>query len=399
MFAVQAAIVFRMHGSARAVSGMLLASLVPGVVMGPFAGVFADRWNPRRTMVASDLLRAVLVMLLAGSSRLSHICAICFAISCVSAFFVPAQAVAIPLVVEREQLLAASALMQQTLQVARIASPAAAGALVAHFGENACYAADAASFVFSAVMLATIRCEIARGKYIHGAAHVASAFREGMRCVFSSQLLSFATFSMAAGTFAAGCYSALAAIYVRDVLHAGTSVFGAMGSLTAIGTLVGAVLVNLRYIRATGRIAQNGDRKILIAGGMGAVGGCILLLAAFPAVMVTMVAALGIGLGAAFAMVAASATIKEQTPAELRGRVSSVSFSLMSGAQAAAILVAGSCAGSFSGSGMRDSRDLYAQRGDATRTTRLPIFSPWNKPISAFGMFSNPSMTSSRYFN
>jgi len=152
MFAVQAAIVFRMHGSAREVSGVLLASLIPAIAIGPVAGVFADRWNPWRTMVATDGIRATLVLLLACASRFSHgfayICAICFAIGCVSVFFVPAQAVAIPLLVNREQLLAASALMQQTLQVARIASPAVAGALVTHFGENACYAADAASFAF-----------------------------------------------------------------------------------------------------------------------------------------------------------------------------------------------------------------------------------------------------------
>jgi DHA3 family macrolide efflux protein-like MFS transporter len=358
MFAVQAAIVFRMHGSARAVSGMLLASLAPGVVMGPWAGVFADRWNPLRTMVTSDVVRAVLIVLLAVSSRLWHICAICFAISGVSAFFVPAQAVVIPAVVEREHLLAASALMQQTLQIARIASPAAAGALVARFGENACYAADAASFAFSAAMLAGMRCHVAPSTCTRGAAQISSAFREGLRCVFSSPLLSFATLSMAAGTFAAGCYSALAAIYVRDILHAGTAVYGAMGSLTAMGTLTGALLMNHA---AFGRIAQIGDRKILIAAGMGMVGGCVLLLAAFPAVMVTMIAALGIGVGAGLALVAASAMIKKETPAQLRGRVSSVSFSMMSGAQAAAILVAGS-SGFFSGSG-RGIRAIYALSG------------------------------------
>ena len=377
MFAVQAAIVFRLRGSARMVSAMLMASLLPGVAMGLVAGVFADRWNPRRTMVASDCLRAVLVLLLVTSSRFSFICAICFAISCFSAFFVPAQAVVIPRLVEREELLAASALMQQTLQVARIASPAAAGALVAHFGENACYAADAASFLFSAALLARIRydgttkntrkntaectteaCEKVLPK--KAVPNLLREFREGVLFVFASSELSFATLSMAGGTFAAGCYSALAAIYVRDVLRAGTAVYGTMGSLTAIGTLVGAVLINHKAI---GRIARNGEREVLIAAGMGVVGACILLLAAFPAVLMTMIATLGIGLGAAVALVAASAMIRERTPVELRGRVSSVSLSLMSAAQAGAILVAGSCAGSIAGGAGLGVRGVYALSG------------------------------------
>lgn len=337
MFAVQSSIVFRMHGSPRAVSAMLLASLLPGIAMGPVGGVFADRWNPRVTMVASDVLRAVLVILLFAANRLSQICAICFAISCVSAFFVPAQAVAVPLVVARESLLAASALMQQSLQVARIASPAAAAALAAHFGENACYAADAVSFLFSAVVLSTICCPIAREKRSAGAPKVVRELCYGLRRLFAIPTLSFATLSMAGGTFAAGCYSALAAIYVRDALHAGTGSYAAMGTLTAVGTLAGAV--------ATGPVARRCQREILIVTGMGVVGAFILLLAVFPVVLVAAIATFGIGCGAAIAMVAASATLRESTPAELRGRVSSVSFSLMSAAQAGAILLAGSVAG------------------------------------------------------
>ena len=349
MFAVQSAIVFRMRGSAREVSAVLLVSLVPAIVIGPLAGVFADRC-PRRThplqiMIASDVLRALLVLLLAVSTRvppgsssaaLLRICSICFAISCVSALFAPAQAVMIPQLVKREELLNASLLLQQSMQVARIASPAAAGALVARFGENACYAADAASFVFSAVMLATIS---------RGATQITSArtrvrltrdIRAGFDFVRAHSEVCFATLAMAAGTFAAGCFSALAAIYVRDVLRAGAAVYGAIGSLTAAGTLVGSLTI--------GKFANRFARQTLIAAGMGVVGFCILSLAAVPSLIVAFPGALGIGCGAAIAMVAASAVLKECTPTELRGRVNSVSMALMSAAQAAAMILAGSLA-------------------------------------------------------
>jgi dTMP kinase len=62
-FAVQVAVVFRMHGSARDATGVLLASLAPAIVLGPVAGVFADRWDPRRTMIVSDVARGVLILL------------------------------------------------------------------------------------------------------------------------------------------------------------------------------------------------------------------------------------------------------------------------------------------------------------------------------------------------
>ena len=57
LFAVQVAIVFRMHGSARDAAAVFIALLAPTVVLGPLAGTFADRWDPRRTMIASEVAR------------------------------------------------------------------------------------------------------------------------------------------------------------------------------------------------------------------------------------------------------------------------------------------------------------------------------------------------------
>src|SRR6185312_4057895 len=157
LFAVQVAIVFRLHGSARDVAGVFIALLAPTVVLGPLAGTFADRWDPRRTMIASDVARGILILLLAQASTIPQVCAITFAVSCCSSFFAPAQTIALPLLVPRAGLLAANARMQQSMQVARLVSPAVASALVAAFGERICYAADSASFFVSAALMTTLR--------------------------------------------------------------------------------------------------------------------------------------------------------------------------------------------------------------------------------------------------
>ena len=102
LFAVQVAITFRMHGTAEDVTGVMVAYLGPLALIGPIAGVFVDRWNPRRTMIASDLTRGGLIILLAFTSHLWQIYGILFAISTVSSFFMPAQSVTVPLLVKRE---------------------------------------------------------------------------------------------------------------------------------------------------------------------------------------------------------------------------------------------------------------------------------------------------------
>src|SRR5713101_7609531 len=65
LFAVQIAVVFRMHGSPGDTTRVMVAFLAPPALIGPVAGVFVDRWNPRRTMIASDLARGVLIVFLA----------------------------------------------------------------------------------------------------------------------------------------------------------------------------------------------------------------------------------------------------------------------------------------------------------------------------------------------
>ena len=146
-------IAFRLHGTASQVGWMLISFTLPVAVLGPIAGVFVDRWNLKRTMIASDVIRAVLAALLAVSTELYQIYFLAFALSCVSCFFLPAQTVAIPLLVRKEELLVANSINAQTVQLIRVISPAVAGALVAWAGHKVCFYIDSLSFFISALLL------------------------------------------------------------------------------------------------------------------------------------------------------------------------------------------------------------------------------------------------------
>lgn len=322
-----------MHGSARGATGVLLASLAPAIVLGPVAGVFADRWDPRRTMIGSDVARGLLILALALVTHLRQLYALCFCVSCFSSFFAPAQSIAIPLLVKREDLMAANARMQQTMQLARIVSPAAASAIAAGLGESACYYADSLSFFFSAALLATLTCHRPAIAQPRRARAIGGDLIQGLRFLLTNPKLAFVTLSWAAGTFAAGCFGALASLYVRDVLRANPSVLGMIGSTIGLGTLAGSAVV--------GRLARGRDAAPLIGIGMLVVGSAILLLALFPSRVAALAGAAGIGLGVAVVMVAATAMLQGETPAEMRGRVSSGSASVMSMAYGGAILLSG----------------------------------------------------------
>lgn len=331
LFAVQVAIVFRMHGSAGEMASVFIASFAPSIVLGPVAGMFADRWDPRRTMIASDLARGVLVLLLARAVTLPQICAISFAVSCFSNFFAPARAITLPLLVPPDFLLAANARMQQSMQVVRIASPAVASALVAAFGERICYAVDTATFFCSAILLATLRYRRPVTR-----TYPRAVFRDlsaGFGFLFTDPRFLFVVFSMTAGTFAAGCFGALASVYVRDVLHRGPPLLGMIGTLIAAGTVAGSAVMS--------GWTRSRDPRRLIGCGMAAVGASILLIAAQPTQSAALIGSAGMGLGVAVVVLAAAVMLQGETPPELRGRVSGASAALTSLAQLAAMVLSG----------------------------------------------------------
>src|SRR5260370_40842504 len=90
IYAVFGIISFRMHGTATQASLILASFFLPIAIVGPVAGVFVDRWDLKRTMIASDLIRAVLAGLLPFPATANEIYAILFAMSTVSSFFIPA---------------------------------------------------------------------------------------------------------------------------------------------------------------------------------------------------------------------------------------------------------------------------------------------------------------------
>jgi DHA3 family macrolide efflux protein-like MFS transporter len=232
LFAVIGYVSFNLQGTPEQVTGISIAYLIPLAFFGPLAGVFVDRWNVKATMIASDLTRSVLALSLVFVHNIWAMYAIFFAISMVSSFFTPAQSVTVRAIVPKEGLMSANALLMQAMQITRILSPSAASAIVAALGTGACYYVDAASFLFSALMLSQI--VITRAVTAPSASGVKSVLDQlfsGMKFIFTHAAISFVVLAMAAGMFAMSCFGPLIAIYVRDLLKAGNGLYGVLSSL------------------------------------------------------------------------------------------------------------------------------------------------------------------------
>ena len=95
VFAVFSVVTFQLHGTPTQVSMILAAYLLAAGGDQPARRRFVDKWNVKWTMIASDLIRGLLVLALLFVRDLNAIYGIFFALSTVSSFFMPAQSVAV----------------------------------------------------------------------------------------------------------------------------------------------------------------------------------------------------------------------------------------------------------------------------------------------------------------
>ncbi|HYK95258.1 MAG TPA: MFS transporter [Candidatus Dormibacteraeota bacterium] len=99
-----------------AVSGLFLTFLVPSVLLSALAGVYVDRIDRRTVLVVSNALRAaILVAIFAAGNDVGMLLLLNTVFSVVTVFFAPAEAAMIPVLVPREQLLAANGIFTLTL--------------------------------------------------------------------------------------------------------------------------------------------------------------------------------------------------------------------------------------------------------------------------------------------
>jgi MFS family permease len=336
IFAIFNIVSFRLHGSPAEVAGVLIAYMLPSAFVSPPAGVFVDRWNVKRTMIASDLIRAALILILLWSTTLWTIYGVLIVLSAISSFFIPAQTIGVRSIVPMSGLMAANAINMQVMQVTSIVTPGLAGLLVTWFGERSCFLLDCGSFIFSASMVASIAIGHAAPPVKKALSTLFADMSAGVRFIFTHATLGFIILSMGAGLFAIRCYSALIAVYIRDILHASTKLFGGISMLVGVGMIIGTQFVT--------RLSKTFPKERLMMIGLFLIAFGILLLAIFGNVPVTILSTLAVGFGVALVVISAQTLMQGQTPMEMLGRVTSSLMSVIAFAQVLGLVVSGSIA-------------------------------------------------------
>lgn len=111
--------IWQTTGSNTAVGTLLVVSAVPGVLFGSLAGAYVDRWDTKKTIVVTNLVRAFLITLFAFTlSNPFSVYPLIFLLSLATQFFVPAEASSIPRLVKKETLISANSLFALSFTLA-----------------------------------------------------------------------------------------------------------------------------------------------------------------------------------------------------------------------------------------------------------------------------------------
>jgi MFS family permease len=244
-----------------AVSGVLIAAAVPVLLVGPFAGVYVDRWDRRNVMLVADLARAcfigvLLLIPLAGDGwpapvKIALIYAMVMLTSSASQFFNPSRFSLIASIVHTDDRPRAFGLMTATSGTAAILGPPLAAPLLFAAGQQWALVVNVCSFLVSYVAIRRIR---ARAERVSTPARTGAfwpEFKEGLTFFAGNRMLLIVVGAAFVYMIGVGALNVLNVFFVTDNLHVKASWLGTLNAAFGIGSIAGS-LVAARIARALG---------------------------------------------------------------------------------------------------------------------------------------------------
>ena len=299
-------------------SAIMIANTIPAIVFGAAAGILVDRYLKKQVLVISNLIRALLVLLIIFLPKeLVLLLLVMFAISTVTQAFTPAEQSATPIVVKPENLLTANALSTIT-QLGSVVFGFAVGDLVLSAINQ--YFGDVGNSLFLAgsYLLAAICCQMIQSQEILPIHSKQKSYNplpelmDGLRYLRGNRPVQIAMIQL---TILFATIAALQVLSINLVVEMGLkkTQFGFLVAATGVGLMLGAAVLghwgnrlHQKHLPLIGFIIIT---LVLI--------GYILFKQIGSALLLSVV----LGFGAALIAVPMQTLIQEKTPESMRGKV------------------------------------------------------------------------------
>lgn len=298
-----------------------LASFLPAILFGPWAGALVDGWNTRTALLVSDGIRAILVLAIipaVGWGGLPAALGLVFLLYFVNAFFLPARSAILPDLVPKETLVEANSLATLAGIIATIVGSVIGGQLVERAGWKVGFGVDAATYLASVAALAWIRIEPRPARPREGGGgkgyrRIVGDVREGGRIALRSPATLGSIAVMTILWIAGG---ALHVSLPQVLAHRGEGVIAGLGG--ALGAAAIGMVAGTLFLAGRGAEFSTGSR--ILCGLFGS-GFALIAFAMLRHPVALAASAFIAGFFVSFLLVTTEAVIQKSIAAEARGRV------------------------------------------------------------------------------
>ena len=313
-------LIYHLSGSAFMLGLSAFAQQIPFLVLAPVAGVFVDRFDRRRLLIATNFIAALQALAMftvvaLGVVQPWHLIAGNLVLGIVNAWDAPArQSILIELVGGRQDLPSAIALNSVMMNLARFVGPMIGGTLIAAFGERWGFAANATSYL--AVLFALSRIPSVPRLAPPGAQGILEQLAAGARYAYGFLPARSALLLLTAASLSIGSYAALMPWFAREAFHGDSGTLGLLISAAGFGAVSGMMYLTLRSgIRGLFR---------LLAWTVATAGVALCLFSFSRSLWLALPALYFVGLGLMLTAASANTVLQSIVPDELRGRVASL---------------------------------------------------------------------------
>jgi MFS transporter, DHA3 family, macrolide efflux protein len=323
-----AALVYTVTGSLTQTGIAFVATALPDLVLGPFAGVLVDRRDRRQVLIACDLLRIppVLAIPFVADISILLVYILLFMVNSISVLFKPARRAIVPSIVKPKDYNTANSLGSVSENSSDIIGYPLGGGMLLLFtylfsqetSVAIAFTFDALTYLISAMLIVGIS--------VQSTAYVAETGRtvlrevaEGISFVWNHRLVLANTLVTLLGPIALGASTPLLVGYSWDVLGGGEWEYSLIGAAISIGTVLGGLWLSTKERVNTGMVVVAGL----------AVMGISVTLTALVSSLVPALIFIGIsGFGSAMVLIPGVTLVQDHTPDSMLGRVFSLRTTL-----------------------------------------------------------------------
>lgn len=317
---------------------VMTARVVPGFIVGPLAGVVADRFNRKRTMVAADIARGVLLFSLPFMEVLWYLIVASMVLESLTLVWGPAKDASLPHFVKPSHLTHANSMSLLAiygpwpLASVVFASLSFLGAFLGDHiqvleglqnqPEALALWVDSITFGFSALMISTLAIPTSKkgtGRIRLG--DIKTDLVEGLRFVFTHRQVRPWLIGIGCTFTAAGGVFSLGVTFIRTVLGGSATSFGVVIGFLATGMIIGLL--------AAGLLSKKIKKDVLFSAALLLLGGSLILFASMSGLGPAIPIASALGFFGGVAYSTGYSLMQETTEDELRGRTFSAAYTVI----------------------------------------------------------------------